>query len=159
MDPAIVPATQKSGTFTSAGVGPYTHVDDITASRWGMVAMVRPSREARPLWLDIALQPGTIEVLVTLRAHQRCLSLDELSDATTDAHLADRRRRETITRAVRRLGAAGLLRRHRTAAPGTWDELQADDDFELTERGDGYARTLDNIASWASLHLAAVKRR
>jgi hypothetical protein len=112
--------------------------------------MARRSREGEPpLWLDIALQPGVIEVLVALFNRDGPLSFNDLCEC-----VPGRRSSAVAVRAVRRLGACGLLRRTGRSM-GSWDDPAPSTQFELTDRGYGYARTIGDLGWWAAHRLPA----
>lgn len=113
--------------------------------------MAHHNREGEPpLWLDIALQPGVFEILTALLDRGGSLAYSEIC-----ACLGQQRPGVTV-RALRRLGACGLLQSGWRNG-GSWDEPKPSTRFELTWRGHGYAQTLDNIGRWAARNLVATR--
>jgi DNA-binding HxlR family transcriptional regulator len=113
--------------------------------------MARRHREGGPpLWLDIARQPGVIEVLTALHDSGGPLSFHQIRERTAcPAGVA--------VRAIRRLGACGLLHRG-CPGSGSWDHPQPSTRFELTARGHGYAQTISDLGRWAAHHRLAGTR-
>lgn len=95
----------------------------------------------RPLWLDIALQPGVIDVLVALFNRGGPLTFHELGQIVPD------KPPNVAERAVSRLGACGLVQR--TSTRGSWDQPELSAQFELTDRGHRYTETIDELTRWA----------
>jgi DNA-binding HxlR family transcriptional regulator len=105
--------------------------------------MTQRHRDGEPgLWLDIALQPGVIEILAALFNRGGPLTFNELCKSVTDSG------QNVAGRAVSRLGACGLLQRA-CRCTGSWDEPDPSAHFELTDRGYGYTQTIEDLAQWA----------
>jgi hypothetical protein len=110
-----------------------------------MVGMAHRSTDGEPpFWLDIARQPGVIDVLAALFNERGSLSFSDIC-----SHID---RPGVAMSAVRRLGACGLLRCLYPCS-GSWDEpLQPSSHFELTDRGYGFARTMGDLGRWVAAH-------
>src|SRR5262245_22746554 len=105
--------------------------------------MTHRHRDGEPgLWLDIALQPGVLEVLAALFNHGGPLTFNEICHSVTGG------RQKAAVKAVRRLGVCGLLQ-HACRCTGSWDEPDPSAQFELTDRGYGYTQTIEDLTQWA----------
>ena len=96
------------------------------------------------LWLRIAAQPAVVEVLAALAAEAAPVTFTDLCARVGTSRVSD------TTAAVRCLGASGLLDRL-CSEGGTWDGcVEPDTRFELTSRGQDFARALGDLGRWVA---------